>query len=252
MPVMLSVHDAIVGVQSAFTGMAGTAGAAGPNTTLLDGLVEYWPMNGESGDETGLHASIVIPVGMGSPGHAAGLVYDNARTVDAVSGFGMTASTIFSGSWTMTGWVYQTAIVWEEGDPFLYASSSRGGDPLPSSIVLAGIQISPALTLAAIVDMISGEGATIFAPGATLNAWHCVILTWDDDTDTLGLQIDGGDYNTQQASVALDPLDMYFVVGLEAGLTGRMGPIAVWDRVITTDERTAFYNSGNGLAYESF
>lgn len=87
-------------------------------------------------------------------------------------------------------------------------------------------------------------------PTMSLNSWHHLVLT--RDSDSVRLFVDNVESSTGTASI-----DDEFIFdrmgspggGADAGMffEGRIDEFGVWDRVLTSTERSIIYNSGNGM-----
>lgn len=81
-----------------------------------------------------------------------------------------------------------------------------------------------------------------------VNAWH------DADADQIGFSIDNGTATTKSHTGGTKDGTQSFLIGTQEGtirfLNGRMDEIGYWKgRVLTSAERTALYNGGNGKRY---
>lgn len=88
--------------------------------------------------------------------------------------------------------------------------------------------------------------------------WYFIVAWYDATTNTMYISVNDGTANstakgTLQASGAAP-----FRIGARAYATieqyfdGKIDQVTIWKRVLTSGERTALYNSGNGLAYASW
>lgn len=81
-------------------------------------------------------------------------------------------------------------------------------------------------------------------------SWHLMVV-WQDGVDGKSYsQLDGGSVVTSAAgnlpNLAAGKLSIGSDNGASHFYDGQMSSLAIWDRVLTSDERTALYNSGNG------
>jgi len=90
-------------------------------------------------------------------------------------------------------------------------------------------------------------------------AWHHVVITKERGvtTDTLKMYVDGsliGTDNTASGHIVQTSADLEFGrLSMDSNadryFTGYVDEIGVWDKVLTSTEVTALYNSGSGLTY---
>lgn len=87
----------------------------------------------------------------------------------------------------------------------------------------------------------------------TTNVWHFLAIWHDAANATMGLQYDNGQVNTTtSATTPVDTATSFFLGRREDGIqyfTGRLDEIGIWRRILTSDERNALYNSGNGKTH---
>lgn len=88
--------------------------------------------------------------------------------------------------------------------------------------------------------------------------WYFIVAWYDATANTMNIQVNNGTVDstskgTLQASGAA-PLQIgsRAYVGAESYFDGAIDQVTLWKRVLTTGERTALYNSGNGLAYANW
>jgi len=241
-------------------GNFGGAGALSPtplptgsSSNLNSNLVDYWKMNEAAGDILGAYANKNFTVS-GTINSAAGKVYSTARLfpgpgtlavgtrnnndvrfgdADVAFAFWWYEYTTPSGSfpnlyhylWQQDGWDGGYTIGLNGTNQLFFQSAIGGGvaDTLHSSVIT-----SP------------------------LNTWHFAILWYDQATSTLHLKVDNGPETTQVGSTHLagtNPARIGSDSGTGNVMNGRIGPIAVWNRLLTVSEMTQLWNNGNGLTY---
>lgn len=83
--------------------------------------------------------------------------------------------------------------------------------------------------------------------------WHLVMCWVDEDANTFGLQIDNGAPVTGAFTSYSSDANALYIGGFNAfGYSrwkGLIDEFGYWSRVLTTNERTALYNSGSGVTY---
>ena len=225
---------------------------------LLEGLLAYFPMNEESGDMVDVSETYTL-VAQNAPGSAAGKIYDLARLFARESEQYFTASIPdienLNTAMTFAWWEYPVSYtgvggnynyIWGQGS---YAS---GGFHI--------IHTHDGGIVLYLHDNTGPEAEwskhTLQTP--TLNAWNFSIFTYDSNTNVWTYRLNAEDELTDSdwvtgawKATTSDP-----TVGCGPNLThhydGRMGPIMIWNSVLTSDQRLALYNSGAGIAYEDF
>lgn len=94
-------------------------------------------------------------------------------------------------------------------------------------------------------------GILISDDAVTAGVWNLVIMYHDSTADLLGLQINNGAVKTKDTTgIAPIPSASAFFLGLaDATAESYIDEVGFWKRLLTTDEKTALYNSGGGLTY---
>lgn len=232
---------------------------------LTSGLVDYWKMNESSGDILGGANGKTFTVS-GSVATASGQVYGIARQFPGVGtqGVGLrdNADVKFGDAdVTFTFWwnEYSTPLgagnnyyhyIWQQDDYYGgYTVGLNSGNQL---FFQSGFGANQFDTL---------HSSPVISP---LNTWHFAIVWYDRDeilsTRTLNARvytrINGVDTITQSSTPASAHASGNFPARIGSSYTndnvmdGRIGPIAVWNKVLTSGEMANLWNNGNGLTYE--
>lgn len=221
-----------------------TAGGGGGGSTLLTGLSHWWDLNEASGnaiDATGnqnLTEENTVPTGSGT-------APDGGDTRDftyaASNGDRFTAS---------------AGNVWNSGSAVTFACWFKLDSTTPSgsSYILghdapngySEIFINAAGNMAWYLD---GGFCGSFSVASTL--WQCLVMTSTGPGGSDEIFIDNVSKDT--ASNGWEPGSAAFYLGARRNANpnfeGEMCSAAIWDRVLTADERAEFYNSGTNLRY---
>lgn len=104
----------------------------------------------------------------------------------------------------------------------------------------------------------SGTTVGVLTPTApSVATWHLVIVDTDLANDVIGIQIDNGVRNTTaytHAQIFDSTADFTIGRGSSTVATSQMdglvGPLFVWDKVLTTEERAFLWNGGAGRTWE--
>ena len=106
---------------------------------------------------------------------------------------------------------------------------------------------------------VSSDGTVnsgVFPTATTASgAWHYVVGAHDSVNNLLKISIDGAAFETAAYTLGCNANTSAFTIGFpDASLLGtywdgRVCKAGVWRKVLSADEVTQLYNSGNGLAY---
>ena len=99
-----------------------------------------------------------------------------------------------------------------------------------------------------------GRANTLGSPA--IATWYFVVFWHDATANTLNIQVNDGGVDSvgtggalQAASAAEFQVGRREFAGFQEPLDGRVDEVGFWKRLLTSDERSALYNNGNGLGY---
>jgi len=231
-----------------FMAVLSLALSGGAVADIRDGLVGYWPMDGEI-------INNVVPDLSGS-GHD-GLLLGTATSVDAVVGQGLTfngdwGNAVDCGTWNPSEITGQLSIsIWARwnGQPGLWQGIMGKRDNWQSQ----GEQIEYCW----FVEINAGAGTFGFISkdysvdfgGISEGEWVHIAATWDGTTAVTyvnGVQVNSGAF---QIGPKLDAHIWLAAcnTGPANNFNGTIDEAAIWDRVLSADEVAALYNNGAGL-----
>jgi hypothetical protein len=225
--------------------------------SLLDGLISHWKLDEASGNALDAHGSNHL-TDTNTVGTAAGKI-GNARAFNLANNEYFTisdnAELSLTGDLTIAGWVRCDDVSlssdqhwlskWDFGTAQRSYMLRHGGSTKRFEFYVSSNGVSS-----------TGVAANNF--GAPSNGVWCFVVAWHDATnDQIGICVNNGTPNTVSHSTGIFDGNAPFRIGTlgTAGTYhwhGLLDEISIWSRVLTSDERTALYNSGNGLAYENF
>jgi len=218
----------------------------GGNTpsTLLNNLVYYLPMNEVSGTRVSLVGSPSATEGGGSTGSTTGLVYSLAANFPGGTFLQISPFTITTiAGLTLALWAKTSAA----GYNFVFGTSTGYG--------AGNVQMGMYNTAPGGFFTTNAEGTDrATAANVTSNgSWH-LIIGWFDPADGKNhIQGDNGTvFDSTAANAPVISASTCFLGqfgGGNFGAVGPVGPFAAWNRILTTTERTNYYNSGTGKPY---
>lgn len=100
------------------------------------------------------------------------------------------------------------------------------------------------------VDKGVRQATTYGSPPA--DTWMFVVAWHDAANNALNIQVNGGTVDTSAFTFGVQSTTSQFSMGaIQSGASfdGRISRVGFWKRVLTADERTYLYNSGNGRDY---
>jgi hypothetical protein len=83
--------------------------------------------------------------------------------------------------------------------------------------------------------------------------WYCLHFWHDSVANEIGISVNAGTPDTASHSAGILDANTPFQIGSYSGFSlhtdGLLDEVGIWKRVLTSQDRTDLYNSGNGLAY---
>jgi hypothetical protein len=231
---------------------------------LVDNLVSYWKMDEASGNRADSHGSNTLvdndTVGSdtGKIGtYAANFVATNTEWLE-IADASQTGLDFNGSSFSFSLWVYHTSQP-ASGDEHLYFSKWHASTPayFCSYHNNGGV---PRFQLQCYDTGTPTENIAFLSPNQTLsnNTWYHIVVTFDPaSTGTATFYVNGvsigSDDNASWSGTMNNSAGGFAIGALTGGgsryMDGRIDEVGVWNRVLTADEVTSLYNSGNGLAY---
>lgn len=103
-------------------------------------------------------------------------------------------------------------------------------------------------------DNVGGIGIPVDADSLgspSINTWYFITLRRNITADSISIQVNGGaeDSTTLGGFVLPGPRDDYFFLGDGVANSNRADEVSVFNKVLSSTERTALYNSGLGNTY---
>jgi hypothetical protein len=230
---------------------------------LTNGLVAYWDLD-ESSDGSGaisradsvgsttLTDNNTTPSGTGILSNGANLERDNSEWLLATDA--NAAAVDFGGnqSFTFAGWFkFESA----SQDMTLLAKYNTSSDQRAYWLRYDDSETGTELRWLVSGDGISATTCTNTSIGAdvTTGQWYFVVAWHDAENDQLGLSVNNGTPDTVAHSAGIKNSSATFFLGAVAtgttGFDGIIDEVGAWNRVLTSTERTALYNSGAGKTY---
>jgi hypothetical protein len=219
---------------------------------LPDGLVAAWSLSESSNGTAAVSRADLLGnytlTDNNTTPSGAGLVYPNSADFETGnSEFLSNADFGFGGSITVAAWV--------------------NFESFPSNPVIVAKDIdTPANSRDWTLDWnanilrfyVSGGNqgfASVSLPNTNINDWHFVVGWFDDTANTSNIQLDNGTvqtlnfvtnqrHNSDDAELRIGARQY---AGFQGYFDGRIGPVFIWNRVLTSSERTQLYNNQNGF-----
>lgn len=222
--------------------------------TLLTSLISYWPCDEASGNLLDVHGSNELTE-TGSIGTITGKVGSARDFEEGDTEYASIAdnAALSTGDidFTIAGWVMAEALATNNT---LASKFSTTGNQREYSVGYNSTSNRFRFTVSATGSSTVAH-AVADSLGAPSNAVWYFIVAWHDATaNTINIQVNNGTVDSTSHSTGVFNGTSPFAIGARINTTGeywdgRIDEVAFWKRVLTSDERTYLYNSGNGRAY---
>jgi hypothetical protein len=226
---------------------------------LADSLISFWELEAASGTRNDSHGSNhltdnnTVAQAAGKVGNCADFELANSEYLSCASNATLQMGDI---DFTIAAWVnletksQDMQIVAKDVDT---PGSSRD---YTLDFALASLMFRFYINGGGAPDLIVSS-ADLFDPA--LATWFLLVAWHNAAADTLNLQVNNGTPNSHttsgtvpQTSSAEFRIGARAYASFEGYFDGLIDQVGIWKRVLTSDERTALYNGGNGLAYAAF
>lgn len=219
---------------------------------LTDSLISCWELEAASGTRNDATANANHLTDNNTVTQNTGKVANCAQFVDANLEFLSRASN----STLATGDIDFTVAIWAYIDAFAGLSFpvliQKGAAPDYEYQIFQDTGNNGEIGF--YVEGAASSGTVYFTHSApSLATWYYVIVWHDSVNNLIGMSIDNGTAVTQAYSGGAKSTANAFQIGADtlgaSGFSGRLDQACFWKRVLTSGDRTALYNSGNGLSY---
>lgn len=211
-------------------------GAAGYTGTLLNGMVSYWALDEESGtryDAVGsnhLTDNNTVGFDTGKNGNAASFIATNGESLTLAAALQAAPKTY--SFWYKSGGGATTERILKDKGTYIDIYHDSGSNFLARATVNDGVGYPEAST--GFVIKALGWVHVVVSVAAAVGG-IAVYVNYDEFSDTENLSAEAG----AEA----------FTLNADNDTTCVIDEVAIWSRVLTSDERTELYNSGSGFFY---
>lgn len=222
--------------------------------TLYKGLVADFALQEASGNRVDNVSQLAL-VSTNSVGQATGLVYPYAAQFNSASSRYLSRA---DDGFFSTGDIDFTWAVWVYFDSSgSYACILDKGNTNNGSAMEYLLRKTDTDLINFFASGVLGSSAASVTSDAavSISAWHLIVASHDAVNNQVSLQIDNGTPKTAATSAACQDTSRALYIGAQDDssllffMNGRIGPLMFWKRILTSDERTAVYNSGNGRVF---
>jgi len=226
------------------------------DATLPTNLVSYWELEEASGTRVDSHGANdltdnnTVGTMTGVQGEAADFEHGNSETL-SITGAGLN----ITGDISIAGWINQESTVSASGQMGIFSCFGTNAATRKFIFALAGTNLIR-------FDVRNSSGGSDNFQQAyteTVGSWVHVAVTWDASTKEAKFYRDGSQLGSTQTGSTVSALTSvtgypYVVGGIRTNLDywdGGIDDLGVWDKVLTSTEISALYNSGSGIPYDA-
>lgn len=221
---------------------------------LLNGLVAYYPMNEASGNILDAHTAAKTVAAQTTIGNQTGHVYATAREfVNSEMDWALRDDPMNLNALTIGFWAYVYTLSGIPGEYRSIVGNAPVGNYSPGWQLFFNHEGQLIVSIAA-----GGMNWLLWhAPYyISENAWTSILVTHNPVADTVSINANGSISSTEWTNGIGDGYQ--FAIGRMSSISdsgyfdGRIGPLAIWNRALSTTEQDAWYAAGAGLAYGDF
>lgn len=237
-----------LGLSPVFPGGGVSGGGAAP---LLDGMVEYFSLDLAGSGLVGLHAGIELTNTGCTAG--TGLVYPSACDITDTGDYYLSSDHVTlknisnNADFEIAVWIYYRT---------LYATKPPYRAVMSNSSFRRGFELKGAdnsQTALVIGKLETNYFLITHASPTPASAWKLCHFQFDATNGRLGASVNGGALSytageTGTSQAATNEMKIGWNAASDH-MDGLIGPIAIFSRMLSADERTWLYNSGAGRTY---
>lgn len=223
--------------------------SAGPN--LKTGLISFWELEEASGTRVDAHGSNnltdvnTVTQATGKVGNAAQFTAANSEELNIADNASLSTGDI---DFTLAAWVYLDTL--PTTGSIMTKWTSGGNQREHMMIYQTGLF---RFFVSSNGSASSSVSATTFGAPSTAT-WYFVVGWHDAANNVIGISVNGT-ANTASYSSGVFDSSSDFRIGTAgfggAFMDGRIDQAGFWKKVLSTEEKTFLYNSGNGRAYSA-
>ena len=227
---------------------------------LSDGLISFWEMEEASGNrlDTEVVSNDWVPRGSGVT-RETGLV--NFGVGQQQNGMEQASGTPFQfgdTDFTLATWI--NAVGWTDGSsPQRLIFTKWNGSGLEWNLdwLSSSDRFRWSIRNAGDTASVSVNADSFGAVSGHTSEWILIVVWHDSVNDLMGIAVNGGSADTTAISGGTNTTSVKAALGTRDGggasavnnINGVMDQTGVWSRVLSSTERTDFYNGGSGLSY---
>jgi hypothetical protein len=225
---------------------------------LSDNLIYYWDLNETSGSRTDEVSSLVLSDN-NTVTYQTGKISNGATFTSANSEYLMNDNgySDSGGDISLSFWIYLTAST--ANDDGIYTIKSAASNANSITAVMANI--AGTNILFAFWNSAGNDYSRVYITAPSTGSWHHVVVVMDVSQAASGftIYVDGSavsdtHYNTNSSThgaITGGDVTLGAQGNGQAGtfFDGGLDEFGIWNRLLTSDEVSQLYNSGNGLAY---
>ncbi|MEO1063759.1 MAG: LamG-like jellyroll fold domain-containing protein [Actinomycetota bacterium] len=227
--------------------------------SLLTDLVAHWKLNETSGTRADSHGSNdltdnnTVGSASGKLGNAADFESTNNEYLSHADNADLATGDF---DWTVTAWFRLESLPSAVGDTGGIVTKHKDGDEKEFIVAVSTGEDKPLIRLFAL------GGSTIatatWGAAVSTGTWYFVEAYHDAANNEIGIAINNGTHVTAPTggTASARKTDVLWQIGSlgngSSFLDGRVDSVSRWDRLLTSQERSDLYNSGDGLDYDDF
>ena len=224
-----------------------------PRSSLLDGLVAFWPLKEPGGarfdprKQNNLTDNNTVGTVQGQRGYAASFVAASSESLSRLDNDDVSGG---SGSFTIAFWTRLTSLT---GDMALVSKWKAAGDADCDYL----INVSTTSFIFAVTsdgDAFSTYneiGASTPNPPVT-GTWYFVVCFYDAVAGVIGISVNNATPNTKVNSAPFNGGHIFELGAIDAttlNLNGDLSRVGIWRRKLTANEITELFAAGRGLDF---
>jgi len=219
-------------------------------TTLTNNLQAFWELEEASGTRADRHSTNqltdnnTVTSNPGKVGTAGQFTSANSEYLTRADNASLSTGDI---DFTFAAWLYADTLP----GTTMYAVTKWSWDASLNEYTIVMLSSNK---LRFQVRSSSAYGIAEWGSTASTGTWYFVVGWHDSVNNVVGISVNDGTPVTVAHTTGVQDTTTPFGIGQNGELTeywnGRIDQVGFWKRTLTTAEKTALYNNGNGLSYD--
>ena len=211
--------------------------------SFLSGLANHWKMDESNGQRADSHAYQGL-FSQGTILSASGVLYNDAASFPSGNNYLFTNNHKATGNMSISMWV--------KLNHRTNCTLLKKIDHVTRSGYRIGFENSPNGFVYHLTDNTDLGAAISFSGGIQTGQWNHLLCWFDVSNNSLHLKFNNSGENESIVPVGTTNNVVNAPIIIGSGFSGTIGPLVMWNRILSTGEQIQLYSTGVGVPYSGY